>query len=30
LKNHVIIIFQKMKVNDRPQAVVTGINHGWV
>ncbi|EAG7099198.1 response regulator transcription factor, partial [Listeria monocytogenes] len=30
VKNHVSSILQKMKVNDRTQAVVTAIKHGWV
>jgi len=30
VKNHVSNILQKMKVNDRTQAVVTAIRHGWV
>ncbi|MGB3101131.1 MAG: response regulator transcription factor [Psychrobacillus psychrotolerans] len=30
VKNHVSSILQKMNVNDRTQAVVTGIKNGWV
>ena len=30
VKNHVSSILQKMSVNDRTQAVVTGIKNGWV
>ncbi|MGD6804747.1 response regulator [Rossellomorea vietnamensis] len=30
VKNHVSNILQKMSVNDRTQAVVTGIKNGWV
>ncbi|WP_421385524.1 response regulator [Bacillus salacetis] len=30
VKNHVSNILQKMNVNDRTQAVVTGIKNGWV
>ncbi|WP_079525001.1 MULTISPECIES: response regulator [Halobacillus] len=30
VKNHVSHILQKMKVNDRTQAVVTAIKNGWV
>ncbi|EMG28311.1 putative two-component response regulator DegU [Listeria fleischmannii 1991] len=30
VKNHVSSILQKMKVNDRTQAVVTAIKNGWV
>ncbi|UOR14138.1 response regulator [Halobacillus amylolyticus] len=30
IKNHVSHILQKMKVNDRTQAVVTAIKNGWV